>query len=135
MRLTVAAVALLAAWPAVAATPQFPAAYRGVWTTVGEGTEVGAGAPSCKASDFDEHTNDGLVSVKGSSVSYWESGCDLNAIAQTNVGTVNLSMSCGGEGTNYKSKETWVVRKIKGEDTLVMTIPSRSMISVYVRCR
>ncbi len=134
MRFAFIAAVIFATWPAAAAPPQFPGAYRGVWTTVGEGTEVGAGAPTCKASDFDEHTNDGLVSVKGASVSYWESGCDLNALAQTDVGTINLSMSCSGEGTNYKSKETWTVRKVQNEDTLVMTIPSRSMISLYVRC-
>ncbi len=107
------------------AAAQFPNTYQGVWNTAGGGTSGAGGALECKASDFNEHTNDGLVSIAKGSVRYWESGYDLSSITETNLGTINLAMSCGGEGESYKTRETWVVQRFEGKDVLVMTILSR----------
>ena len=134
MRFLRIAALVLAASPAAAGQAQFPPAYRGIWATVGEGTEAGAGAPACKASTFDEHIDPSLVSVQASSVKYWEDSCDLTSLKSTDVGTVTLSLSCGGEGTVSKSKEIWTIQKVKGEDVAVMAVPSRSKIDVLLRC-
>ncbi len=135
MRLALALLVLVIATGHASAAAQFPAAYQGVWTTTGSGAESGAGAPQCKAADFDEHINDGLVSIAKASVKYWESGCDLTSLSLTNTGTVNLALSCGGEGETYKTRETWTIQKLRGADILVMTIPSRSSIALYTRCQ
>jgi hypothetical protein len=97
---------------------QFPEVFHGVWiVSVAEDS-------ACKASDWDKHENDGLFRVDAREARYWESSCSVTRMRPSpwdGGPTVDVTMTCGGEGEVSSSREIWSVVDIGSRKALVMT--------------
>ena len=104
--------------PGISHAQQYPAGVRGVWITSYAEDNV------CKASDGDQITNEGLLRIDAKEAQFYESSCSVKRArpAETGDGTpVELTLSCGGEGETWNTREIWSLTQVGSRKALIMT--------------
>ena len=108
---------LAALSPGVSQAQQYPTGVRGAWITSYAEENV------CKATE-DPSTNEGLLRIDAKDARCYESLCSVKRArpAETSDGTpVELTLSCGGEGELWSTREIWSVTQVGSRKALVMT--------------
>jgi len=112
---------------------QIPQSFSGVWAATSE--------KACRKSEWKEHQRDDLLSVDARSANYHETTCDFASVKLLGDSTVDIAMSCAGEGETWKTREIWNVQKVGRQKLLTAVSMSRSdvknhkvSVSIYVEC-
>jgi hypothetical protein len=104
--------------PGISHAQQYPTGVRGAWITSYAEDDV------CKANGGDQLTNEGLLRIDAREALFYESSCSVKRArpAETGDGTpVELTLSCGGEGETWNTREIWSVTQVGARKALIMT--------------
>jgi hypothetical protein len=122
----------------VSYSAEIPREFIGIWA-IATATEN-----QCKKSDWDNSRSDGMISIAGRSIDYWETRCTIASIKELYNSTVGVSLVCGGEGTTWRSDEVWHVQKVGVRKQLISISLRRSDVqkekqrigvSIYLQCK
>jgi hypothetical protein len=109
-----------------------PAGFMGIWMFADESSKI------CVAANWKgvgANDDDRLINVTERSIMESESGCDFNSIKRVSDTTVNISMSCSGEGETWKADELWQLQDIVGQRLLIRTDGKRSSVRIFRKCQ
>lgn len=116
-RLAGAAGVALASGGATHAEP-IPSLFHGEWiVAVAENS-------ACKAGDWQKRENDGLLKIDKNDAMFYESSCKVKRIRPSpwdGAPSVDMTMTCGGEGEMSSTREIWSVVQVGSRKALVMT--------------
>jgi hypothetical protein len=125
--------ALFATLNSQAHAAQMPRDFHGVFAS-GEGA-------ACRKADLKQHDRDDMISVEAQSIAYHEGSCVFASVKVLSEGTVDVALTCSGEGESWKTREIWSIQKLRLQKQLIAVSMSRSdeklhkiRVSVYVEC-
>lgn len=129
--------ATLCAWQPGQRPADIPPDFRGVWIYADPQNQ------ECKKSDWEVEFIEkerGLINVTRRSIHWYEYGCivatvkipqnyeDQNGMGQWHHKTVEVDLTCGGEGSTWRSKEIWHVDSIEKRKVLMTAETKRTEI-------
>jgi hypothetical protein len=102
-----------------------PSEFHGIW---------GRDLNQCSASEW--RSLDTLHRISGTMTEWWEASCEVAhaATSSSDPGTLEVQLTCSGEGEEWTSSELWKRLDIEDKKFLVSAIPGTSRIQFYRLC-
>jgi hypothetical protein len=103
--------------PAISA--ELPREFVGIWTLASEANNA------CKKQDWKgpggQSESDALQSIQSKKIDGWEHACDVTSVKlrSKDGSTVEVDMSCAGEGEVWKTTQLWYLQNVGGRNQLV----------------
>jgi hypothetical protein len=123
--LTLAAIASVSAGAFAKDSGAIPPEFHGIW-----GFEM----KQCFASEW--RSLDTLHRISGTKTEWWEASCGVaRAVASPgDPGTLEVQLTCSGEGEEWTSKELWKRIDIEDGKFLISAIPAAGRLQFYRLC-
>jgi hypothetical protein len=123
--LTLAAIASVSAGAFAQDSEAIPSEFHGIW---------GWDMKQCFASEW--RSLDTLHRISGTKTEWWEASCGVAhaAPSRSDPNTLQVQLTCSGEGEEWTSSELWKRMEIEGKKFLVSAIPGTSRIQFYRLC-
>ena len=123
--LALAAIASVSAGASAHDKGAIPSEFHGIW---------GWDLKQCFASEW--RSLDSLHRITGTKTEWWEASCGLAhaATSSSDPNTLEVQLTCSGEGEVWSSSELWKRLDIEDKKFLVSAIPGTSRIQFYRLC-